>query len=278
MPEPKKNCEYFLAYYAPSALRETRIAIGLFLFDASGRLVGRRLTQDWRTVRCLDPQADLEMLGNLSAHFERLEAESLSSRIGPEAPPTEESLYERLRQMEQNFSGALQISPPRGVQTTDPEQELERLFEEYVAPRRLPRPKPPLRSGSRPWVREQVAEALRRHGLWNRFERDVSVEQFTAPGDGFRIDFGYRPNGAMQYLHALSLERDWTQAKLLGYTFWRIREKTEARLTAIVADADPILPAVQSCRRILTEARIALEPLSRLDSFLETVRHEFGPV
>ena len=103
MPEPKKNCEYFLAYYAPSALRETRIAIGLFLFDASGRLVGRRLTQDWRTVRCLDPQADLEMLGNLSAHFERLEAESLeakspeakspSSRISPEASPTEESLY-----------------------------------------------------------------------------------------------------------------------------------------------------------------------------------------
>ena len=51
MPEPKKNCEYFLAYYAPSALRETRIAIGLFLFEASGRLVGHRLTQDRRTVR-----------------------------------------------------------------------------------------------------------------------------------------------------------------------------------------------------------------------------------
>ena len=278
MPEPRKNCEYFLTYYAPSALRETRIAIGLFLFEASGRLVGHRLTQDWRTVRCLDPQADLEMLGNLSAHFERLEAESAPSRIGPEASATEESLYERLRRMEQDFSGALQISPPRGVQTTDPERELERLFEEYVAPRRPPRPKPSLRSGSRPWVRAQVAEALRRHGLWNRFERDISVEQFTAPGDGFRIDFGYRPNGVMQYLHALSLERDWTQTKLLGYTFWRIREKTEARLTAIVADADPLLPAVQSCRRILTESRIALEPLSRLDSFLETVRHEFGPV
>lgn len=269
MPEPRKNCEYFLVHYAPSALRETRIAIGLFLFEESGRPAGHRLTQDWRTVRCLDPQADLAMLGNLSAYFERLATESVS--------PNGESLYELLRRMEQDFSGAVQISPPRGVQTTDPQQELERLFVEYVAPRRPPHPKLPLRSGSRPWVRAQLAEALRRHGLWNRMERDISVEQFTAPGDGFRLDFGCRPNGVMQYLHALSLERDWTQAKLLGYTFWRIREQTEARLTAIVSDANPDLPAVQSCRRILTEARIGLEPLSRLDSFLETVRQEFGP-
>ena len=268
MPEPRRNCEYVLVHYAPSAVRETRIAVGLFLFEASGRLVGQRLTEDWRAVRCLDPQADLEMLGNLPAHFERLAAETVSP---------EETFYGRLRGMEQEFSGALQVSSPRGVQTTDPEQELERLFEEYVAPRSIQRPKRPLRSGSRPWVRAQVAEALRRHGLWNRFERDVSVEQFTAPGDAFRLDFGCRPNGVMQYLHALSLERDWTQAKLLGYTFWRIRENTAARLTAIVADADPAFPAVQSCRRILAEAQIALEPLSRLDSFLETVRQEFGP-
>lgn len=277
MPESRKNCEYFLVRYAPSALRETRVAIGLFLFEESGKLVGHRLTQDWRMVRCLDPQADPAILGNLSAHFERLAREGVAPGAGSEISPTGESLYERLRQMEQDFSGAVQLSPPRGVQTTDPEQELERLFEEYVAPRRLPRPKPLLRSGSRAWVRAQVAEALRRHGLWDRVERDISVEQFTAPGDGFRIDFGYRPNGVTQYLHALSLERDWTQAKLLGYTFWRIREKTAARLTAIVADADPALPAVTSCRRILTEARIALEPLSHLDPFLETVRQEFGP-
>ena len=277
MPEPRKNCEYFLAYYAPSALRETRIAIGLFLLEESGRLVGHRLTQDWRTVRCLDPQADLVLLGNLSAHFDQLAAETISPVAGSEPPPTEGNLSAWLRRMEQDFSGALQISPPRGVRTTDPEQELDRLFQEHVAPRLPLRSRPLLRSGSRPWVRAQLTDAIRRHGLWNRFERDVSVEQFTAPGDGFRIDFAFRPNGVVQYLHALSLERDWTQAKLLGYTYWRIREKTEARLTAIVADADPALPAVQSCRRILTESRVALEPLSRLDPFLEAVRQEFGP-
>ncbi len=274
MPEPRQNCEYVLAYYAPSALRETRVAIGLLLLEETGRLVGHRFTDDWRAVRCLDPQADLNLLGMVSSHFDGLAAGAPGEHgeddrsAAPERHRSPESFSETLRRMERDFAGALQISLPRGVQTDNPEQELQRLFEQHVAPRRSLQLRTPLRTGSRPWVRAQLSDALRRHGLWERFERDVSVEQFTAPGDAFRIDFSYRPNGVVQYLHALSLERDWTQAKLLGYTYWRIREKTEARLTAIVADSDPALPAVQSCRKILTEAQIAVEPLSRVDAFL----------
>ena len=278
MPEAMKNCEYFLVQYVPTALRETRIAVGLFLFETPERLVGHRITRDWRTVRCLDPQADVRFLEDLSAHFERLSAESAPDPSGSNAGSPAESLHAQLRRMEQDYAGSLQISPARGVQTADPQQELERLFEEHVAPRRPLRPPPALRPGSRPWIRAQLSEALRRYNLWDRFEKDVSVEQYTAPGDAFRIDFGGRPNGVAHYLHALSLERDWTQAKLLGYTFWRIREKTEARLTAIVADADSTLPSVESCRRILTEARIAVEPLSRLDPFFASVREEFRRV
>ena len=281
-PEKKKNCEYFLAYYVPSALRETRVAIGLVLLEETGRLLGQRFTEDWRAVRCLDPQADVSLLSLVSAQFEELADGSSDLNpysSNPHSPnpaagraPLQQSFSAKLRRMEQDFAGSLQISAPRGVLTQDPEQELERLFAEHVAPRRALRLPPALRSGTRPWVRAQLAEAIRRRGLWERFERDVPVEQFTAPGDGFRIDFRYQPNGVAQYVHALSLERDWTQGKLLGYTFWRIREQSDARMTAIVADADPALPAelpmVQSCRRILTEAQIAVEPLSRVDAFL----------
>jgi len=280
-PEKKKNCEYFLAYYVPSALRETRVAIGVALFEETGRLVGQRFTQDWRAVRCLDPQADVRLLSLAAAQLQDLAEEDLAgeefageaaaARPDAGSDPLPESYSGKLRRMEQDFAGSLQLSPPRGVLTDNPEQELERLFAEYIAPRRAARLPPVHRPGTRPWVRAQLAEAVRRHGLWERFERDVPVEQFTAPGDGFRIDFSFRPNGVVEYLHALSLERDWTQAKLLGYTYWRIREKTAARLTAVVADADPAIPAVQSCRRILTEAQIAVEPLSRVDAFLDRV-------
>jgi len=268
LPAKKKNCEYFLAYYVPSPLRETRVAIGLVLFEETGRLVGHRFTEDWRAVRCLDPQADVSLLSLVAAQFEDFADEAIEvSASGSNL----ETFSGKLRRMEQDFAGSLQLSPPRGVLTHNPEQEMERLFAEYVAPRRAVRPPAVLRSGTRPWVRAQLAEAVRRHGLWERFERDVPVEQFTAPGDGFRLDFSFRPNGVVQYVHALSLERDWTQAKLLGYTYWRIREKSDARLTAIVADADATLPAVRSCRQILTEAEIAVEPLSRVDAFLDRV-------
>jgi len=272
MTEPRKNCEYFLAYYVPSPLRETRVAIGLVLLEETGRLVGHRFTQDWRAVRCLDPQADVRLLSLVAAQFEDLaDDEALDGSFGAGSRPFPKDCSGKLRRMEQEFAGSLQLSPPRAVRTHNPEQELERLFAEYVAPRPAVRPPRALRPGTRPWVRAQLAEAVRRHGLWERFERDVPVEQFTAPGDGFRIDFSVRPNGVVQYLHALSLERDWTQAKLLGYTYWRIRERTDARLTAIVADADSALPAVRSCRRILTEAQIAVEPLSRVDALLDRV-------
>jgi hypothetical protein len=273
LPESKTRCEYFLAYYVPSALRETRVAIGLVLLEETGRLVGHRFTEDWRAVRCLDPQADVNLLSLVSAQFQDLAEEAAAASFDSGSSP--ENFSETLRRMKLDFAGSLQLSAPRGVLTHNPEQELERLFAQYVAPRRAARPPAELRSGTRPWVRAQLAEAVRRHGLWERFERDVSVEQFTAPGDGFRIDFRIRPNGVVAYLHALSLERDWTQAKLLGYTYWRIRETIDARLTAVVADADPGLPAVRSCRRILTEAQIAVEPLSRVDALLDTMRREF---
>lgn len=270
MPEQRSNCEYFLAYYVPSALRETRVAIGLVLFEESGRLVGQRFTQDWRAVRCLDPQADVNLLSRIPAHFEELASGAMDPDSGA-ARRTGEGFSSVLQRMEQDFAGSLQLSVPRGVRTQDPGQELERLFVEHVAPRRPRRLPSAQRSGTRAWVRARLAEALRRHRLWERLERDVPVEQFTAPGDAFRIDFRFRPNGVAQYLHALSLERDWTQAKLLGYTYWRIREKTDALLTAVVADSDPTLEAAESCRRILTDAQIAVEPLSRVDALLDRV-------
>jgi hypothetical protein len=273
MPEPLKNCEYFLAYYAPSALRGTRVAIGVMLFEGNGRPVGQKFTGDWRTVRCLDPNADLELLGTIATHFKEIAG---GERADPERTESGAGFLEHLRSLQQDFAGSLQISPARGVQTDNPEQELERLFAQHIAPRPASVRRPTVRQGSRPWVREQLADALKRHGLWERLQRDVSVEQFTAPGDAFRIDFSYQPNGVVHYVHALSLERDWTQAKLLGYTYWRMREKAESVVTAVVGDADPALATVRSCRQILREARIAVEPLSRLDAFLEGVRRELG--
>jgi len=283
MDEPLKNCEYFLVEYAPSPLRETRVAVGLFLFEASGRLAGHGFTRDWRHVRCLDPQADLGLLANLPAHFEAIRAASCAPESGAtdagatvrdRSPHTGENFYNQLLLMREDYSGTLQISSPRGVLTANPDEEFHRLFQEHVERPQPLREKRPAREGSRRWIHARLSEALHRHSLWDKLSRDIPVDEFTAPGDGFRIDFAYRPNGVKKYLHAISLEREWNHAKLLSYTFWRIREKTEARMTAIVSDADPAIAAVESCRQILDGAGIALQPLSLLDPYLEGVSRE----
>ena len=278
MPDELKNCEYFLVEYAPAALRETRVSIGLFLFEASGRLVQHAVTRDWRQLRCLDPQADIRLLESLPEYFDRLVGECVVQEAASGRTPVGVSLYEQLRRMQENYSGTLQISLPRGVRAANPEEEFERLFQEYVARPRASGEKRPLREGSRPWIHARLREALERRALWDLLNKDIPVEQFTAAGDGFRIDFGYRPNGVTNYLHAISLERDLNQSKLLSYTFWRIRQKTEARMTAIVADGDPALPMVQSCRQILTGGEIAIQPLSEIDSFLDGVGRELRPL
>lgn len=269
-------CEYFLVHYVPSPLADARVAIGLFLFESPARLVRYGLARDWRTVRCLDPGADPALLQTLPGHFEQLVAESTAGEAGRDHSAGE-ILRGLLLGMGENHSGTLQISAPRGVETDDPEQEFERLFAEHVERRHPAISRLLPREGSRRWVHARLQEALERHQLWDRLQKSVPVEEFTAPGDGFRIDFGYRPNGVAKYLHALSLEHDWNQAKVLSYTFWRIRQRAPATLTAIVADSSPALPSAQSCRRILEESQIALQPLSTLDGFLEGVRQELHP-
>jgi hypothetical protein len=100
----------------------------------------------------------------------------------------------------------------------------------------------------------------------------VPVEEFTAPGDAFRIDVAYRPNGVTHFLHALSLGRDWNQAKLLSYTFGRIRTRLTAEMAAIVWEEGRSGGGAQSCRQILTESGISVQPLQTLDDYLQLLR------
>ncbi len=267
VPVPIKPYEYFLVQYVPSTCQDLRVPIGVFLLETSGRLVRYGLTTDWRVLRCLDPAADRAFLEMLPGHFAQLVKESSQE-------PTGTSLRQRLLGMAENESGAVELSLPRGLETSDPEQEFDRLYAEHVERRRAAPSAAPPRQGSRRWIQERLQESLKRHNLWDRLSRNVSVEAFTAPGDGFRIDFAYRPNGMTHYLHALALDHDWNQAKVLSYTFGRIRQRIPARLTALVGESDPARPAARSCRQILLESGIALQPLPGLDGFLDGVRQE----
>lgn len=127
-----KKYYFVLIMYVPSALRKTHIAIGLFLFDHSKKLLRHAFTQDWQRLQAADPNADLEMLAKIPEHFDRLIQESLLEQESSEKATTVGSFYAQLRRMRANQSGAIQVSAPRGVLTANPDQEFDRLFHEHI--------------------------------------------------------------------------------------------------------------------------------------------------
>jgi len=64
----RRQLEFFLLRYMPDAVKNEFVNIGLVMVEPGANGAGFadvRFTRDWRRVRCLDPQADVDMLAAL---------------------------------------------------------------------------------------------------------------------------------------------------------------------------------------------------------------------
>lgn len=268
MANAERSCRFYLLRYVPNIVRGEFVNIGVLLHDPEqSRLHAPRLLENFRRVRRLHPWADLDVLSALEKH------------IADDTPASGEKLPGYLERLQQ-FSNALEFTEPKVVLTADPEAELDRLYETYVAEPHYPTRVAAAVERSRAWIRSQLNAALRRAGLWEKLERGVRVEQYTHRGDRFRFDFGYRRNGNLGFLQTLALEREVDRAKVLAYTMERIRarlaaEDLTASCTAIVeAAASPENEAAELSARILAEQEIALVPVAQLETFTTDLRRE----
>ncbi|MFQ5664334.1 MAG: DUF3037 domain-containing protein [Terriglobia bacterium] len=268
MPDGERPCEFYLLRYVPNIVRGEFVNIGVLLYDSGeNRLFPPRLLENFRRVRRLHPWADLGLLAALEKQIEADAATPAGNLPG---------YLERLQQ----FSNVLEFTAPKAVLTADPEAELDRLYDTYVAEPRYPTRLGAAVERSRAWVRSQLNTALRRAGLWEELDRGVRVEQFTHRGDRFKFDFGYRRNGNLGFLHALALEREVDRAKVLAYTMERIStrlgvEQRAARCTAIV-EAPPENETAELSARILAEQSIAVVPVAELAEFTLRLRQELA--
>jgi hypothetical protein len=259
MPDNERACEFYLLRYTPNIVRGEFVNLGVLLYDAQAqRLLAPRLLDNFRRIRRLHPWADLDVLA------------ALEKQIEEEAPKQNSTLRAYLERLQQ-YSNALEFSEPKAVLTDDPEAELERLYDTYVAEPAYPTRLAAAVERSRAWVRSQLNSALKKAGLWPRLERGVRVEEYTHKGDRFRFDFGWRRNGHLGFLQALALEREVDRAKVLAYTLERIHtrlaaQKLSASCTAIV-EAAPENETAELSARILAEQRIEIVPVAALDDF-----------
>jgi hypothetical protein len=263
-----KPCSFFLVRYVPDIVRDEGLNIGLFLYSPQEDYLDCFFTDDFRRVRAFHPQADLELLRALPEHFEQ------------EIKERESGLADFVREMQESYANAVQVTSPRACLTADPQAEMQNLFARYVGVRRAAALEPDTRMR----IRQRLTDALARHGVLDHpaFEKRIPAAQWTGSGDPFRFDFGYRPvqvegrpNGHVKFIHALSLKRDNDLAHVLANTLRYVREKEPASLTAVIEG----LPqagdetALHS-QRILEDAQVALQPLAGLDEYAQSIRRE----
>lgn len=207
----KKHLEFFLLRYVPDGVKGEFVNIGLVMVGPTANGAGDpdfadvRFTRDWRRVRCLDPQADVEVL----AAMEREIRGQLSSIRDREV---------LLKKLEDSFSNAIQLSPVKGCLAEDPAHEIETMAAIYLESTKAPATREP--SGRRR-ILGKMREAFEQAGV-AKFVVPVPVAPYTKPGDPFRFDFGYRVGGELKLFQAVSLKASVDAAILLAARYPRI--------------------------------------------------------
>jgi hypothetical protein len=263
----RRQCEFFLLRYVPDAVKDEFVNVGVVLVESGGGYADVRFTRDWKRVRCLDPDADVEMLEGLEQEIKQRMQESARSQ---------EWL---LKRMEDSFSNAIRLTPAKAVLADSPQEEIARLAEMY-----LERAKRGSRSAS---GRMQIFQTMRgefeRQGVWALMRHNVAVSEYTHRGDPLKIDAAYRPNGTVHMYHALSLETDVNAAKVLAFTYPKLREgvmraeQAETLLTAIVeSEPDREEDETMFALETLAASRIMVATTAELPRIALSVRQQMG--
>ena len=66
------QCEFFLLRYVPDLVKDEFVNIGLVLSEAATSFSEVRFTSDWSRARCLNPDADIEILEAMYSDIRRL--------------------------------------------------------------------------------------------------------------------------------------------------------------------------------------------------------------
>ena len=262
-----KSCSFFLVRYVPDIVRDEGLNIGLFLYSPQEDYLDCMFTEDFRRIRSFHPAADLDLLRELPRHFE------------DEIRKRENQLADYVREMQENYANLIRVTSPRTCLAADPQAEMQNLFARYVGARSATE----LAQDTRMRIRQRLTDALGRHGVLNHIEKRIPAAQWTSAGDPFTFDFGYRPivaggkpNGHVKFLHALSLKRDNDLAHVLANIMVNyVRKKEPAELTAVVEGLpQPGDETALHSQRILADAQIALQPLSGVDQYVQSIRRE----
>ncbi|SNS33335.1 Protein of unknown function [Granulicella rosea] len=231
-------CEFFLIRYVPDTVKGEFVNIGVVLREAglagaSGAVPAVRsavrFTRDWARVRCMDADADTEML------------EALEQEVGRRLERGVSSLDPKhvLDTFEDGLSNSIQITEGRATLAENFAAELDQLMTLYVEPLKVARIR--AKSG-RATISGAIRTEFERAGVWGAMRKRIPAAQYTSAGDPLKIDCGYRWDAGpvVRMFQAVSLEGDVEAAKGLAFSAPQLRDGVERiegsalELTAVI--------------------------------------------
>jgi hypothetical protein len=263
------QCRFFVLRYAPDAVKNEFINVGLVLLPPAGG-AQVRFTSDWARVLCLDPEADVEMLQALESDLRNQLREMNGDR----------DLI--LRRIQDSFSNAIQPSEFQACLAASPVNEADELARLYLE---RPRRRQPAREPSgRAAIVARMRSEFESAGLNPPLLLEkIPVARYTRSGDPLKIDCGYSPNGTIKLFHAVTLNSDVNAAKILAFSFPQLAkgikeaEGKQALLTAVVEDDLPQEDeAVIFARETLEQNAIRVSTVSAMPQIAGQAARELG--
>jgi len=262
-----RQLEFFLLRYVPDAVKDEFVNIGVVIVEAGAGELGFsdvRFTRDWRRVRCLDPQADVETLAALERDIRR--------QLG-----TTHDREVLLRRLQDSFSNVIQMSPMKGCVAEDPVREIEEMASIYLEAAKVGGKR---EVSGRRRIFGKMREAFEQAGV-AKFLPPVPVAPYTKPGDPFQFDFGYRVGGEIKLFHAVSLKAGVDAAVLLAARYPRIASvmskmvRAVPSLTAVIDDdLDRGQESVQFALGMMEDERIRIAVAAEMPLIAEVARRE----
>jgi hypothetical protein len=263
----KRQLEFFLVRYVPDAVKDEFVNVGVVMVEADasdGGFADVRFARDWRRVRCLDPQADVETL------------EALEREIRGQLATTHDREV-LLRRLGESFSNVIQLSPAKGCLAVDPAAEIEVMASLYLEAAKVGGKH---EVSARQRILGKMREAFEQAGV-AKFVLPVPVAPYTKPGDPFQFDFGYRVEGTIKLFHAVSMKANVDAAVTLAARYPRIASKmlevTRAVpvLTAVIDDdLDRGNESVQFALSMMEDEKIRIAVAAEMPMIAEVARRE----
>jgi Protein of unknown function (DUF3037) len=263
----RRQLEFFLLRYVPDAVKDEFVNIGVVMVEARANGSGFadvRFTRDWRRVRCLDPQADVEMLAALEREIRGQLASTRDREI-------------LLKRLEDSFSNVIQLSAVKGCLAEDPVREIEALASVYLEAAKVGGKR---EASGRQRILGKMREAFEQAGV-AKFVLPVPVAPYTKPGDPFQFDFGYRVGGEIKLFQAVSLKASVDAGVMLAARYPRIApvmaKVTDSRpsLTAVIDDdLDRGQENVQFALSMMEEETIRIAVAAEMPGIAEVARRE----